>query len=135
MSIIVKQISSLEKIIHSEIGKINTINKKTIMKGESFSYQIAIQSSNNTEVYAEVISPLEKHINLYSVKNAVMDFPVYTDEDDKVLIPDDDFITKKPGLMPDILMPIEYEKNMVRISNEACAFWVRVKIPEDIECG
>lgn len=135
MSITVKQVSSLEKIMCSGIDSPNTISQKTIMKGECFSYQIAIKAENDTELTTEIVSPLKEYISVYSVKNAIMDFPVYTDDDYPFPPPGDDFITKKPCLMPDILMPIELEKNLVRLTDETVALWIAVRVPADIQTG
>lgn len=135
MDLTVKQVSSLEKILPSGIENVNVIKRKTIMRGEKFSYQIAIQSSNNTELKAKVISPLKDCVKLYAVKNAALDFPVYADTDDDYVAADDDYITKDPCLMPDILMPVEFENNLLRLSNEACALWVTVEIPKDADGG
>ncbi len=76
----------------------------------------------------QVISPLKDYIKLYTVKNTVMDFAVYEDADD-------DYITKEPGLMPDILMPLELENDSLRLVNESEAIWVSVSVPENTTSG
>ncbi len=135
MKITVKQVSSMEKIMPNVPNNYRTIGRKTIMKGESFSYQITIHSQNNGEFTTEVVSPLSDNVKLYSVKNTVMDLPCYTDDDVIFPVPDDDYITTSPCLMPDVLMPIELENNTIRLSNETIALWVTVRIPEDAKCG
>lgn len=135
MGLTVKQVSSLEKIIYDTSNVAELSNKKTVMKGESFSYQIAMQSSNNAEINVEIISEIKDSVKLYVVKNAVMDLPVYTSNDEFFPAPDDDFITKTPGIMPDILMPFELEGNLIRLYNTTGALWVIVKIPRDIPAG
>ena len=135
MGLTVKQVSSLEKIIYDTANVAELSNKKTIMKGESFSYQIAMQSSNNAEINVEIISPIKEGVKIYVVKNAVMDLPVYTSNDEFFPAPDDDFITKTPGIMPDILMPFELEDNHMRLYNTTGALWVNVTVPKDIEAG
>ena len=69
MKITVKQVSSMEKIMPNVPNNYRTIDRKTIMKGESFSYQITIHSQNNGEFTTEVVSPLSDNVKLYSVKN------------------------------------------------------------------
>ena len=106
MSITVKQVSSLEKIRLSGIENVNEFNRKTVMRGQFFSYQIAVSSSdqisistfNNAWISVEIESELKNSIEAYYVKNVVMDFATYEDADD-------DYIEKKPSLMPDMLLP------------------------------
>lgn len=133
MQIKVKQVSSLEKIRPCGIGDAVSISDKTLMKGETFSYQIAIESANNTQIEAEVISPLKDGITLYSVRNTVMDFPVYTTN--KEWTADDDYITKEPGIMPDMLLPLELDGGGIRLNSEAGALWVEAKIAKDMPAG
>ncbi len=133
MEIKVKQVSSLEKIRTVGIGNIKDIDKKTLMKGETFSYQIAIESPLHVQLKTEIESPIKEHVTLYNVKNIIMDFPVYTTN--KIWVADDDYITKEPGLMPDMLLPSKLDGGEIRLNNEAGALWVCAKIPADFEAG
>ena len=117
------------------MGNPTEIRKMTVLKGQTFSYQIAIESSNNSEITIDIISPLKEYVKLYSVKNVIMDLAAYTDNEELFPVPDDDYITKEPGMMPDMLLPGEYEGNMYRFHTEAGAIWVTVKLPEDIKAG
>ena len=128
MNFTIKQVSSLEKILPGGFSEVLTVNRQTLMRGETFSYQIAIESSDNMEWKPEIDSPLKESIKLYAVKNITCDHPAYPDADD-------DYITKSPSLIPDLLMPIELEKNFIRIANGAASFWITVKIPEDTVPG
>ena len=134
MSITVKQVSSLEKIRLSGIENVNEFNRKTVMRGQFFSYQIAVSSSdqisistfNNAWISVEIESELKNSIEAYYVKNVVMDFATYEDADD-------DYIEKKPSLMPDMLLPADDIK--IKLSGDACAIWLNVKVPENIPAG
>jgi len=128
MNLTVKQVSSLEKILPSGVQTNETIDKQILLGGESFSYQIAIQSSQIVELNVDVISPFKDNIKLYAVKNIIMDFPVYETTDE-------DFITKEPGIMPDMLMPLELENNLVRLASETVSVWITVNIPENTKAG
>ena len=128
MAIEVKQVVSLEKICPNIIGDLKTVTRKTLMGGEYFSYQIVIRTDKNREFKVHVSSKLKEYIRLYAVKNVIMDLPTDTNDDE-------DLITKKPGIMPDLLMPLEYEDNVIRLENEAGAIWVEVKIPENCTVG
>ncbi|MEE1043060.1 MAG: hypothetical protein UH854_03755 [Clostridia bacterium] len=135
MNLTVKQVSSMEKIRSCGMGNPTEIRKMTVLKGQTFSYQIAIESSNNSEITIDIISPLKEYVKLYSVKNVIMDLAAYTDNEELFPVPDDDYITKEPGMMPDMLVPAEDEDNTFRFHTEAGAIWVTVKLPEDITAG
>lgn len=126
-----RQVSSLEKVFYQDIDSLKEVNKKTLMRGETFSYQIAMQADVNATTLIDIDSPLKDYIKVYAVENAAMDFPVYADAD-----PDDDFVTKEPGLMPDILQPLSTQNNIFRMQQgNPSAVWITVKIPEDLTPG
>lgn len=135
MKVILKQISSLEKVRQEDKLNYTEIKKKTVFTGQRYSYQIAVLPSeistfNSRLLRISVESPLKEYIKLYIVKNAVMDYPAYS------FCEDEHYITKTPGLMPDILIPIEDTNSIMSINNElAGAVWVRVDIPENYPKG
>ena len=135
--IVVKQISSLEKVRCTSNLGYTEINKKTLLRGERFSYQIAarcdihIADIHNVIGKIEVDSLLNQYIKIYYVDNAVMDCPI-THEDAAF---ETDYITKEPGLMPDILVPAEERDNWWIIGKNANSIWVEVNVPEDIDPG
>lgn len=128
MDITLKQISSLHKIREFGINNLLDFKKRTAMKGEFFSYQISLESHETFEFSVETESYLKDHIKLYAVKNAIMDFPTYS-------FADDEYITKAPGTMPDILIPLELENNTLKVANDVSCLWISVDIPKEIECG
>ena len=130
MNFSIKQVSSLEKVFNVDVESLRRLREKTVMKGEAFSYQIAMQSPNDTEVIVDIDSPLKDYIKVYAVKNAPMDLPTYENSDIN-----DGYITMEQSLMPDILEPIELNKTTVRMYGNAVAIWLEVKIPEDFESG
>lgn len=131
---IVKQISSLEKVRLDSNMEYVEIDRKTLLRGERFSYQIAAKCTGNGEknetMFGEIKidSLLEPYIKIFYIDNAVMDFPVVESSDD-------DYITKQPGLMPDILIPAEERQNFWEISINARSIWVELNVPEDIKPG
>lgn len=128
MEITVKQISSLNKILPSRPINCTEFKQKTAMKGEIFSYQISLATTETLEFDVSVNSDINDGIMLYSVKNSPVDFPTYT-------FADDEYITKEPCLIPDMLMPLSLENNRLKVANESCSLWIYVTIPEDIEAG
>lgn len=128
---IFKQISSLEKVRKDSPMDYAEIMHKTLLKGERFSYQIAISTDKFTNGTLEVESDLKPYIKLFAVDNAVMDVPVT----EKAALLDEDYITKEPGLMPDILVPFEERNFTVANDAGATAVWVEVNIPKNIKAG
>ena len=131
MAYIVKQISSLEKVRVGSNIDYNEINAKTLLKGERFSYQIAYNINVCTTAKLSVESELKDYVKLYSVENVVMDMPVSYVEAGL----DNDYITKEPGLMPDVLVPMEERDNILVANGGSSAIWVELNLPEDIKPG
>ncbi|MDP4133988.1 MAG: hypothetical protein Q8882_08255, partial [Bacillota bacterium] len=132
MSILVKQVSSMEKVrLNDNFDNLKVINSKRVFKGERFSYQITARSEETDSSYSAWLdSPLKDYIKIYTVKNSVMDFPTY------VKWAEDDYISKEPGLMPDMLMPIEDSGNMIKIPRfYNISLWICVDVPENINPG
>ena len=76
-----RQVSSLEKVFYQDIDSLKEVNKKTLMRGETFSYQIAMQADVNATTLINIDSPLKDYIKIYAVENAAMFFftaPEYT---------------------------------------------------------
>ena len=129
MDLTVKQISSLEKIRESSELPRRGIFNHTMLKGESFSYQLSVSSTERTLVTVSVKSEISDYVKLYLVKDAAMDFPLNYFEDDG------DYLTDKPGSMPDILVPAEKQNNQFIVFDNVRTVWVEVCIPEDIKPG
>lgn len=130
---IVKQISSLEKIRLDDTLNYEELTESKVIKGERFSYQIAVCSDSWALLGIDVESKLKDYIKVYIVENAQMDYPV---QDEATRHTDDDYITKKPGLMPDILLPAEDKNSMLKlVSGSTRCIWIRVDIPKDCPAG
>ena len=122
------QVSSLEKVRFPEIGDLKRIDRKIAMRGEKFSYQIALESKTNLEINVSVETPFVKNLKIYSVKNTVVDYVTFD-------FADKDYIMDAPGLMPDILLPYDLKACPLRVANESTALWITVEIPDDAPAG
>ena len=71
-----KQISSLEKVRRESDLCYDEICKKTVLKGERYSYQIAFKTDERIETKIEIESELKDYIKVFCVENAVMDTPL-----------------------------------------------------------
>lgn len=128
MKLCSKQVSSLEKIRSVEdLWKASELFEQVVLAGERISYQITVAVDEKTDFLVQIKSELEQCINVYCVKNTIMDLPCYAECEDP------DFITKKRGEMPDLLLPIKKQNNMLKATNGVSAIWVEIDIPCD--CG
>lgn len=121
MSLKIKQISSLEKILPNSLVGCNEVYDKAVLQGQSFSYQIVLTETSSVVYDVTIDSPIAELITLYEVQNEVMDlptsFPGY----------EHDLITETPGIMPDILMPLDINGNTVRPAYGNLCVWVEIK--------
>lgn len=122
------QVSSLVKTRPEEICTSREISSKKLMKGEVFSYQITLWTDRKADFEVTFESPISEFIKLYTVKNSYVDFPTYD-------WGCDDYITKTPCLMPDMLVPLDDERYKLRLVRESASLWVYVRIPEDAVAG
>lgn len=127
MEMVIKQISSLHKVRKKDKADYPEITRKSALAGESFSYQIYIKGNDPRFAYLSVDSELREYVRIYRVVDGVMDAPVVVE------IPQEDYITHEPGLMPDILVPVDNQG--VYLDKEPCVFWVRVDVPADGKPG
>ena len=129
MNIIVKQISSLEKIRKmSDIQK--EIYAARVLRGERFSYQVVVTSDCVGAAELSVESPLKEFITIYSVQDAVLDYPRHPSHSAC-----DGYLATEPGLMPDILVPIEDKNGMLWLNAGFRTIWIEVAVPEDFAPG
>ena len=61
-----------------------------------------------------------------------MDTPVTDPAIDKAV---EDYITYEPGLMPDLLMPLDAQRNRTSITANVNTMWVRIDVPKDAKAG
>ena len=129
--LILHKVSSLEKIMTKADVK-DTLESATVLPGEHFSYQIimfADESVDHQRVYKlSVDSELRDYVKLYFVRSVVADLPRRIDADE-------DYLASKPCLIPDVLEPIEYQKDMVTYTNGLGAIWVEIALPRDVKPG
>ncbi len=127
-----RQISSLEKVRLGDPQIEQEIFSKRVFRGERFSYQVAAWDLSNymTELRVRVESPLSDYLKVYTVGQVPMDLPTFP------FTKDEDYITKTPGLMPDILIPLEDHNHIIQIMGDAAsALWIRLDVPKDLPGG
>ncbi len=132
MNYMVRQISSLEKIRENPCVGTKEIQKKTAFRGERFHYQLVIKDESGLGGALEFSfrSPLPEAVSVSRVEQVIMDCPAYPDCEDE------DYITKEPGLMPDLLFPVPKEKFYFYVARNACVcLWVTVDISDNFAAG
>lgn len=126
--IVVKQISSLEKVRGNSEMAYTELTHMKALRGERVSYQIAIRTDATVTFSVEIDSPLRPYIRMYGVEEAVMDCPT------TMPVRELGYITQETGMMPDILMPLA-EGQYRRAKMQARAVWMEVNLPATLEAG
>ena len=130
---VIKQITSLEKIRQFDALEMDEISKITALKGERISYQIAVHSEKFgfENIGVSIKSTLSDYIKVYRVEQAVMDYPMYPSKE-----MEEGYITYEPGLMPDILTPLsDFNNILMAEEGKTSAIWIEINIPENIDAG
>ena len=113
---IVKQISSLEKIFLKDPMPEREYTCASVLCGEVFDYQIVYSAMDIMDLKVSAESELD--VTLYAVEHLPSALPVKPGADD-------DYITKEPGLFPDLLKPVKEAR--MRTTPYSNTLWVSVK--------
>lgn len=126
-----KVVSSLEKVCSPQFRYLPEPAVFTALAGEKVNFQLAVDLGD-TAAYArpEIISPLQDAIQLYAVKNIVMDVAK-----SEQFGADADYLTAEPGQMPDLLMPIDEQNGYIMHQNHCLVVWCRVAVPPATAAG
>ncbi|MBR5586588.1 MAG: DUF4091 domain-containing protein [Clostridia bacterium] len=127
MEFTLKQISALEKIKRCDELSFEEFTTQKALRGERLSWQIAIKSENNITVKFSAEADFD--VKLYVVKEVFADRPVTKD------FPQENYISKEPFFVPDVLIPLEKQQNCVSVGNYNSVVWVRADIPADLKPG
>ncbi len=129
MNLTITRASSLEKVRTLNDIKSVCSDKKCLLGGESYSYQVILHSKSRFLTTVELNSPIKDFVNLYTVDDVIMDLP-HPDG-----ISDTDFITSEPGKMPDLLTPLKNSNGHIRVNGSPRSLWVEINIPKDYPAG
>lgn len=127
-----EQVSSLDKVFLKPQSPLTPVTEATVMKGDRYSYQIAYAGTDTngwpSDATFEISSDISGYINVYKVENLPSALPVYSSADSE------GYITKEPGLFPDLLEPVR--DNYIKVVDGfKRALWLTVDVPEDAESG
>ena len=135
----IKIVSSLEKpLAHESIDKLKTLRKISALKGERLSFQVAHTSHNDNFGSRGIIMAfvtLEGELAKYATMRDVCSVPIDRPTLQHSGIHDDNYISKEPGVFPDILRPMHYTNSVCVANGHTMAFWVEINIPKRIKAG
>ena len=130
-----KNISSLEKHFANEkIEDIKEYNAASALKGERFTYQVAYSCSDirgdiKKLLRYRISSPIKEYVTVSRVDSVPVRMPMYKIE------ADDYYISREPGLYPDLLVPVTEESPLYLFKDELMCLRVDVAIPVDAAHG
>lgn len=131
MKISLKQISALEKVRLGAPIDYKETNSYTVLQGQRLSYQVIISTEGvfdkKEKVWVE--SELSEHTRLYCVKEVVVDNP------SRENVSDENYLLTEPGMLPDVLVPIERQNNYITMFKVPVVLWVKIDVPADCAPG
>jgi len=129
-----KIISSLEKcFLEDNMDTKQSVTSGSMLKNENYQFQICytmkMLSDGSKFIDLKVNSPISDYITLYKIQHVAVKKPVYNIRNDN------DYLSKRPGLFPDLLTPL-YPNNMLVLSNNLESVFVEIspcgKVPAGV---
>lgn len=133
--ITVKNVSALEKhFSYESVEAVREYNRASALRGERFSYQVAytcreIPGNVRLDLKIGVSSPISDYISVCRVERVPVRMPMYKVE------ADDYYMSREPGLYPDLLLPVKEGECVFTLRDEYNSVWVDVDIPKDAKSG
>lgn len=137
----IRAISSLEKVMpNTKVTDYKAVKELKAAKGERVSFQVTLERFDSNGVIARgestltLRSKLSKYITVSRVGYVPSMLPCYP-EGMPNRPTDDDYITKEPGLFPDVLFPVKKNETCTLGCITPLTYWITVDLPKDIEAG
>lgn len=131
-----KIISSLEKVMLTDtFDKFEDIKELKAAKGERVSFQVIVEKPITSARHRASIfdisinSKLSKYVTAATVGHVPSELPAYIERSSG------EYITKEPGLFPDVLYPLKKKTDILSGLYSLKAFWFTVFLPSDIQAG
>lgn len=138
MELIVYQTSSLNKTLIDDSRRPVPLNNLSCLKGEEISWQIICKLTGTgtnarfcQEFDCEINSDLSDTVTVREIVNIPSEVPAHIGVS---WGSDEDFITTKPGLFPDLLQEL-HDGKLELPFNYYRGFWVSVKVSKDTKAG
>ena len=132
----IKAISSMEKVMPgSAYEDFPALESIKAARGERISLQLLVETlkgegrkeKENILIFARLAPASLVTVDKVDFVPAFM--PAYNDRSD------DDYITKEPGLFPDVLIPVAEGETVATHRYKLNAFWITLDIPVDAQAG
>ncbi len=123
----IKLVSSLEKpFLHSKISDFEALPFIRMMKNQRLSVQLLHTATGpdappfRAMAALRLDGPLAAHATARTVELVPVAFPIYDS------IPDDNYLSKQPGLYPDWLQPLHYGGVISVVRDQLRAVWIEI---------
>ncbi len=125
-------VSSLEKIfLDREIESYPILTEMTALKNERISFQLVYTADADGPDCSicgiSVDGDLAKFADVRAVRNIPVEFPTYG------FVNDDNYLSMKPGLYPDLLTPLNYGGRVTVIKNQLMSVWIVIDLRADFD--
>ena len=133
-----KIVSSLEKaLLTDNIEKFPSLSKISALRGERISVQLlhtyvceGDEKRNGMLTTPRLSGSLAKYATMFEVGNVPVERPLLLASGD-----DDNYISKLPGLYPDVLRPLLFGGCAVSTTGVLFSIFIEIDLPYDIEPG
>ena len=134
MSIHIKILSSLEKCFMDEsLESKNSITNISCLRGEDIHFTLAYTSDKDRGwilcEYATLFCESKLKVSFERIEHMPVRFPCYPSRND------DGYLRKKPGMYPDLLIPMEIGETVQVPTNLLFSIYGTVRVPEDTLAG
>jgi len=137
----IKPVSSLEKaMLESDIADFAPLTRISALKGErlsvqllhTYEYEPGIGEGTESRIHAvlSVESALSPYVTVHDVCNVPVERPVLQN-----VAEDEDYISTRPGLFPDLLRPLHYVNKVCCTAGLTFSVWIEIELPEDVAAG
>ncbi|MBE6632282.1 MAG: DUF4091 domain-containing protein [Ruminococcaceae bacterium] len=126
--------SQIKCFWNTDIDSLKEKNVATALKGETFFYQIVFKGTTSAfdrriTAKIKIESPLKDNIELFSVENVPVRYPMYK------FCRDENYLSRDPGMYPDVLIPMEINERAVISSHTLRSVFVKVSVPSYFSGG
>ncbi len=134
MSVQIKILSSLEKCFTDEaLAQKKALTKASCLRGEDFHFILAYTKCGvqgwGLGRYASLICESTLEVSFERIEHIPVRFPCYPSRND------DDYLRKKAGLYPDLLIPMEAGETVQIPAGALFSVYGTVKVPESTAAG
>ena len=134
MSTEIKILSSLEKcFLDEDINKKPALSVASCLRGEDFNFTLAYTAQKdggwNLCRYGELICRSSLEVTFERIEHVPVRIPCYPERNDE------NYLRKKAGLYPDLLIPMNIGEAVQMIKGSLCTIYGTAHVPESTKAG